>query len=167
MTDVDDLGFAAAELIRNCPYANIATSFEDKPWNTPVFAVADDELNFYWSSWINAVHSQNLIRNPNVFLTLYDSTRQRGTNNFKCLYLQCTALPVSAKEEIRKAYELVYPGEALQLEDFSPDAIKNFYKAIPQVAWLNCISERYLTPSTIKMRIEVSLEEIRGRHRRK
>ncbi len=68
MNDVN-LGFAVAELIRKCPYANIATAFEDKPWNTPVFAAADDELNFYWSSWVEAVHSQNLVKNPNVFLT--------------------------------------------------------------------------------------------------
>lgn len=163
----DNLGLAAAELIRTCPYANIATSFEDKPWNTPVFAVADDELNFYWSSWVKAVHSENLIKNPNVFLTLYDSTRPRGTNNFKCLYLQGIATPVTTSEEIRRAYELVYPGEELQLEQFSPDALKNFYKATPQVAWLNCLSERNLTPSTIKMRVEVSIEEIRAHYQRR
>ncbi|MEG4573433.1 pyridoxamine 5'-phosphate oxidase family protein [Microcoleus sp. N3A4] len=166
MNDVN-LGSAAAELIRTCPYANIATSFEDTPWNTPVSAVADDELNFYWSSWVNAVHSQNLIKNPNVFLTLYDSTRPSGTNNFKCLYLQGIAVSVTAKEEIRKAHELVYPGKELQLEQFSPDPIKNFYKAIPKVAWLNCLSVRNLTPSTIKMRVEVSIEEIRRYHQSK
>jgi nitroimidazol reductase NimA-like FMN-containing flavoprotein (pyridoxamine 5'-phosphate oxidase superfamily) len=160
----DNLGLAAAELIRTCLYANIATSFEDKPWNTPVFVVADEELNFYWSSWVKAVHSENLIKNPNVFLTLYDSTRPRGTNNFKCLYLQGVAAPVTTGEEIRRAYELVYPGEELQLEQFSPEAPKSFYKATPQLAWLNCLSERNLTPSTIKMRVEVSIEEIRAHH---
>jgi nitroimidazol reductase NimA-like FMN-containing flavoprotein (pyridoxamine 5'-phosphate oxidase superfamily) len=162
----DNPGLTAAKLIRTCLYANIATSFGDKPWNTPVFAVADDELNFYWSSWVKAVHSENLIKNPNVFLTLYDSTRPRGTNNFKCLYLQGVAKPVTAQEEIRKAYTLVYPGEELQLEDFAPEALKNFYKATPEVAWLNCLSERNLTPGTIKMRVEVSIEEIRKYHQR-
>ncbi len=94
----------------------------------------------------------------------YDSSRPRGTNDFKCLYLQCLAVPVTAKDEIRKAYGLVYPGEELQLEQFSPDAIKNFYKATPKAAWLNCLSERNLTPSTIKMRVDVSIEEIREHH---
>ena len=163
----ESLSAAATELIRTCLYANIATSFEDQPWNTPVFAVADNELNFYWSSWVKAVHSENLIKNPSIFLTLYDSTRPRGANNFKCLYLQCFAVPVTLKEEIRKAYDLVYPGEELQLEQFSPEALKNFYRATPKVAWLNCLSERNLTPSTIKMRVEVSIEEIRDHYQRK
>ena len=160
----DNLGFAAAQLIRTCPYANIATSFDDKPWNTPVFAVADDQLNFYWSSWVKAAHSENLLKNPNVFLTLYDSTRPRGTNNFQCLYLQGTATPVTTHDEIQKAYALVYPGEEPQLEQFSPNALKNFYKATPKVAWLNCLSERNLTPTKLKMRVEVSLDDIKEHH---
>lgn len=163
----DNLGLAAAELIRTCPYANIATSLADKPWNTPVFAIADDELNFYWSSWVKAVHSENLIKNSNVFLTFYDSTRPRGANNFKCLYLQATALPVTTDEEIQKAYDLVYPGEELLLDQFAPGALKNFYKATPEVAWLNCLSERNLTPNTLKMRVEVSMEEIKAHYQKK
>jgi general stress protein 26 len=159
----DDLPTKAAELIRTCPYLNVATAQDDRPWNSPVFAVPDEHLNFYWSSWINAVHSRNLENNPHIFITLYDSTRPRGTNNFRCLYLRCTAQVVTDPQEARMAYELVYPGEPINLGDFLDSGLKRFYRATPQQAWLNCLSERDLTPATIKMRVEVPLDLIQMR----
>ena len=156
----DDLPKKAAELIATCPYLNVATSQHDVPWNSPLFAVPDEHLRFYWSSWIEAVHSKSIHANPNTFVTLYDSTRPRGTNNFRCLYLQCAARVVTDREEARKAFDLVYPGEPINLADFLDSGLKRFYRATPEKAWLNCLSERDLTPATLKMRVEVPLELI-------
>lgn len=80
-----------SELLGLQPYYNLATANENQPWNSPVWAARDEQFNLYWSSWIQAMYSQNIALNPTVFLTLFDSTRKRGTNNFRCLYLQCTA----------------------------------------------------------------------------
>lgn len=156
----EDLSAKAAELIRTCHYLNVATAQDDLPWNSPVFAVPDEHLSFYWSSWIDAVHSRNIQTNPHIFISLYDSTRPRGSNNFRCLYLQCTAQVVTDPKEAGKAYELVYPGEPIHLEDFLDAGLKRFYRATPQKAWLNCLSERDLTPATLKMRVEVPLDLI-------
>src|SRR5690625_4183597 len=104
-----DMGARGAEILRMCQYANIATCRDNQPWNTPVTAVADGELNCYWSSWTKAVHSQNIAMNPVVFLTFYDSTRARGTNNRRCLYLRCEANAVTDRNEGRKAHALLYP----------------------------------------------------------
>lgn len=156
-----DLGARCAEILRTCQYANIATCSDDEPWNTPVTAVPDSELNFYWSSWIQAVHSRNILANPNVFFTFYDSTRARGTNNMRCLYLRCEAAAVSDRAEADKAHKLIYPNDAIRLGDFFEPGPKRFFRARPLQAWLNVLSERELEPGTVKMRMEVPLESIR------
>lgn len=153
----EELATRALELLAGPPYFNVATASDGQPWNSPVWAARDGDLNLYWSSWIKAVHSENIARNPRVFLTLFDSTRKRGTNNMRCLYLQCTAVAVDESTEARKAFALLYPGEPIAVEDFLGSGQKRFYRATPQRAWLNCLSERELTPSTIKMRAEVPL----------
>lgn len=154
-------GERCAEILRTCQYANIATCSNNEPWNTPVTAIPDQVLDFYWSSWGQAVHSRNIHANPAVFLTFYDSTRARGTNNRRCLYLRCEAAAVSEEPEVRKAYELIYPGEEVDLGGFLGAGVKRFYRARPLQAWLNVLSEKELRPDTLKMREEVPIENIR------
>lgn len=156
-----DMGARGAEILRICQYANIATCRDNQPWNTPVTAAADADLNFYWTSWKKAVHSQNIEANPAVFLTFYDSTRARGTNNSRCLYLRCDAAAVSDPVEACKAYGLLYANTPVVVDDFLADGLKRFYRARPLQAWLNVLSERELKPDTVKMRVEVGLEPIR------
>lgn len=156
MTD-EELAQRALEILGGVPYFNVATERGGQPWNSPVWAARDADMNLYWSSWVNAVHSVNLAGNPRAFLTIFDSTRKRGTNNRRCLYLQCTAVVVEDAAEASKAFALVYPGEPLDLSDFLGSGLKRFYRATPTKAWLNCLSERELTPSTVKMREEISL----------
>jgi len=159
LTD-EELANRALELLSGTPYFNVATTSGGEPWNSPVWVARDDDLNLYWSSWTRAVHSCNIEMNPRVFLTVYDSTRKRGTNNMRCLYLRCTANSVQDPAEARKAFALLYPDEVINLEDFLGAGQKRFYRARPLQAWLNCLSERDLTPATIKMRVEIPLKMI-------
>jgi len=152
---------AVGKLLNLPPYFNVATSLNDEPWNSPVWAVRDPLGNFYWSSWKESIHSRNLEGNPRAFLTLFDSTRQRGTNNLQCLYLQCTVAIVQDPEEAARAFDLLYPDEAVNTNDFLSAGQKRFYRATPVKAWLNCLSERELTAATVKMRLEVPLEALR------
>jgi hypothetical protein len=153
----EELATRALELLNGPPYFNVATASDDQPWNSPVWVARDEDLNLYWSSWIKAVHSLNIARNPRVFLTVFDSTRKRGTNHLRCLYLQCTAAAVEDPAEARRAFALLYPGEPIAVEDFLGAGQKRIYRATPLHAWLNCLSERELAPSTVKMRAEVPL----------
>ena len=108
-----DLVARAIELLNGPPYLNVATATSDgQPWNTPVWAARDKDLSIYWSSWVKAIQSTNIVENPRVFLTLFDSTRKRGTNNLRCLYLQCTAAVVADPIEAKEAGALLYPGAA-------------------------------------------------------
>jgi len=155
-----DLEKRAFEIIKSIEYLNIASSSKDNtPWNTPVYAVADNNLNFYWSSWFNAQHSLNIIENPKVFCSLYDSTRERGDNNRRCLYLEGLANEVTESKEIKKAVELLY--ESQDTSDFNMDSLRRIYKTSINKIWLNDISERQVTKETIKMRIPVNLERLK------
>jgi hypothetical protein len=156
----EDMVVRAVELIKTLPYLNLATSAEGRPWSSPVYAVPDGNLCFYWSSWKDAVHSVNLASNPTAAFTIYDSTRARGTNNYRCLYVECLVTTVTDAREADKAFKMLYPGQAVELADFLAPGLKRFYKATPAKAWLNCLSERELTPQTLKMRVEVDLQEL-------
>jgi hypothetical protein len=157
-----DLAERSADILAHCLYANIATAQDDVPWNTPATVIPDPALTFYWSSWAQAVHSRNIAANPRAFITFYDSTRARGTNNLRCVYLQCEAGEVTSADEAEKAFGLLYPDETVDLSGFMGDGIKRFYRATPKLAWLNSLSEKELAPDTLKMRTEVSLEAIRA-----
>lgn len=157
-----DPGQVAAQLLRHCQYVNIATTSGEGPWNTPVTVVADAALMLYWSSWSGAQHSRNLRDDARVFLTLYDSTRARGTNHMGCLYLRGTAREVTRQDEGAKAFRLIYPGQPVQLDDFFDAGPKRFYAATVDAAWLNDLSEREVTPRTVKMRMAVPLDALRA-----
>jgi hypothetical protein len=130
MTD-QELAQRALEVLSGPPYFNVATESNGQPWNSPVWAARDDELKLYWSSWIKAVHSVNLAVNPRAFLTIFDSTRKRGTNNRRCVYLQCTVAEVVDRAEASKAFALLYPDEPIDLVDFLAPGQKRFYRATP------------------------------------
>jgi general stress protein 26 len=52
---------SAKVILEKIHYINIATVNEDgSPWNTPVSASHDEQLNFYWGSSPDSVHSQNI-----------------------------------------------------------------------------------------------------------
>ncbi len=158
-----ELESRAKELLGVSEYINIATaSLDGEPWNTPVTGVHDPLLNFYWSSWKAAHHSKNIQENPRVFLTLYDSTRKRGDNHRRCLYIQAEAMELDNSDEILLAMSLLYGASGdRKPTDFLGEAQRRMYKAVPKSLWLNDVSERELTRETVKMRVEVSINTLK------
>jgi len=162
--DMDELAERAKEILTTQQYFNVASvSSEGFPWNTPVLAKFDEALNLYWSSWINAQHSANIRSNQNVFLTLYDSTRKRGDNNRRCLYLSGVSIQLEDASSIKIPLELLYGDEvkSLSTEDFIENGLKRIYKFSPHAAWLNDLSESQVTTKTVKMRIKVPLDKLK------
>ena len=77
---MNDFYRKAAEIIKSINYITIATATKDgTPWNTPVSATFDSSLNFYWGSSPNAVHSKNILENPEVFVVIFDNHQLEGT----------------------------------------------------------------------------------------
>ena len=57
----------AAGIIKKIIYITLATASQDgQPWNSPLYSGFDKDLNFYWASDHNSVHSSNIKTNNNV-----------------------------------------------------------------------------------------------------
>ncbi len=143
----------AKELLNSIQYINVASVTPDGlPWNTPVYAKFDEQLNFYWSSWIQAEHSINIRSRHNIFVTLYDSTRKRGDNNRRCLYSSGVATELDQVSTIAPKLQLLYGSEAqtMSVDDYSGSAIKRVYQFSPEAAWLNDLSERQVTGTRLR-----------------
>lgn len=132
----------AKELLKTVRHAAIATVNADgSPHNSPVFSTWDDDLNFYWASGKDTQHSQNIQRDPRVFVVLFDSMDKGGG-----LYMQGEARVLEGAE-LPEALEVVNVqrtalGRApLTTEYFSGGNPNRLYKAIRRTTWVN-VTER-------------------------
>ncbi len=97
---------SAVNILKSIHYINIATVCEDgSPWNTPVSASFDENLNFHWGSNPNSVHSQNIRRDSRAFVVVYDSTVPEGTG--EGVYMIGKAEELENETELIKKYRFV------------------------------------------------------------
>ena len=153
----------AWRILRSIKYATIATASPDgEPWNTPVYAAFDADLNIYWASDVQGRHSQNIADNPRVLLAIYDSTVPEGTG--QGVYVQAAATALDADEEIYEGLSVLdgrvgkppHPPER-----FSGSRPRRVYRAVPQRAWVNEDGER--GGEFIDIRVTVPLDHLRER----
>ena len=97
----------AFEILDMMYYINVATC-DDKmvPWNSIVYWAFDRDLNIFWSSAVDAVHSKNISIHPHVFFTVYDSTTPLGVFRQQGVYIQANARELVDPEEIAYAREI-------------------------------------------------------------
>lgn len=113
-----------------------------KPWAAPVWYVGDNEGNLYWWSPVNSQHSQNLIENPNVYITIFDSQLPEGDG--LGLYIQATAseLPEEELDKVIELYNSTTEKFKITRENCSGAAPTRLYKATPSAVWYNDGLER-------------------------
>ena len=77
----------ASKILSENIYCCVATSSKNGlPWNTPVFYSYDHDLNLYWASATDSVHSHFIKENPSAFIVVYNSTAP--PRSATALYLQ-------------------------------------------------------------------------------
>ncbi|HEX7963296.1 MAG TPA: pyridoxamine 5'-phosphate oxidase family protein [Candidatus Saccharimonadales bacterium] len=139
MSDQDQAVQQAKRLIEQNIYAAIATADSaGRPWNSPVFVVYDDELNFYWASGVKSQHSQNIHENSHIFLVLFDSTVEWGKG--EGVYIQARAKELTNLADITKACKLRYqrqPKANQSPSDFTGVLPRRVYRAVPEHIWIN------------------------------
>lgn len=144
----------AKEILEKIIYITIASVTKDgEPWNSPISAYFDDQYNFYWASWTENQHSQNIRQNPNVFLVIYDSTAPEGTG--EGVYIKAKAYELNDKEEIEKALSSRHKDKSRQADDYMSEKPLRLYKAIPEKVWINVDGE--FNGNYVDKRIEVNL----------
>ena len=89
----------ALRILRNNTYATLSTVSEDgSPWATPVHFAYDD-TQVYWFSDAGTVHSQNIMRDNRVFVTIFDSRQMVAEPEDRgALYLQSEARKLDGDE---------------------------------------------------------------------
>src|SRR5580765_1025768 len=61
-------------VLRDISHVALSTTNADgSPLCTPVFGAIDRDLNIYWSSHPQSLHSRNLARDPRIFAVIFDS----------------------------------------------------------------------------------------------
>ncbi len=131
----------AKEILSTIRYATIATASKDgKPWNTPVAHTFDEELNIYWVSDRENRHSRNVRENENVAIVIYSSMVPAGSE--WGVYFEATATELNDPKEIL-AMRRIKKGPDYQAEpgEFTGDAVRRVYKAVPSAAWMNDAEE--------------------------
>lgn len=128
------------EIINKIDYATVATTSRDgQPWNSPVAAVHDDKLNYYWVSWRENQHSKNIQATGRAFIVVYDSTAPEGTG--EGVYLQTEAKEVNDQKEVEDILRNTMQKTDNKPGEFLDNSPRRIYKASPLNVWLNDESE--------------------------
>jgi general stress protein 26 len=126
----------AAAILRKIQYATLATVTPGGlPWNSPVYAVIDNDLRVYWISDKEGQHSRNVRHNGEVFIVIYDSTVPEGQG--LGVYMQAQARELEDAQEIRRVRTLKKgeTGESPSL--FQDNGVRRVYEATPMHVWMN------------------------------
>lgn len=131
------------KILSSTRYATVSTVDEKgSPWAAPVWYVDDESNNIYWWSPKDSQHSKNIASNPEVYITIFDSTLPEGKGIG--LYIRARATQLSDKDEVQKAVKLYNATTEifkLNLENSLGEAPTRIYKATPSNMWLNADSQ--------------------------
>lgn len=151
----------AIEIIKNIQYINIASiTPEGLPWNSPVYTAYDKDLNFYWLSWKKNQHSVNIRNNPNVFITIYDSTVPASTG--VGIYFSGKAYELSNPIEMLTGLTVCYKRSKHKMRaigEFLKHFPRRVYRFTPQKVWIN--GDGDVKGNFIDVRKELDLHSIK------
>lgn len=95
------------QIIDSSTFLSLATTDGKKPWVNAVFFATDRDYNFYFVSYNNSIHVQNILKNPNVAVTIFDSHITPSGGRAQGLQISGTCKKLT-KEELPQAIEIVY-----------------------------------------------------------
>jgi uncharacterized protein YhbP (UPF0306 family) len=133
----------ARQIIKESTYMTLATSDGDEPWACALFFGVDASFNFYFVSSCRTKHVGNVLKNPKVALTIFDSHAVSGQANGVQLSGTCERLTGDKVQVgIDAIYGKRYPDSAeheshnLTVEEFSkPDTdslARHIYRIKPE-----------------------------------
>lgn len=153
----------AATIINVIEYLTISSICTDgSPWNTPVYSAYDEELNFYWASWVKNQHSRNIETHPDVFCVIYDSRAPAGTG--EGIYFKGLAHSLHEEEEIRKGRRLLDRREGTESDEDKIQKLidgnpRRIFQFTPTVCWMNDGSTK--NGDYIDIRKEIDLSQLK------
>ena len=131
---------AARDVLKTNRYLVLATATpEGTPWITPVYFAHDDLASLWWVSRPTARHSRLIRANPEVAITVFDSSVAVG--QAAAVYAVARASMRSdaeARREIARYSERSVSHDAgpWTVEDVTGDAVFRLYRAVVSRRWL-------------------------------
>lgn len=148
-----DTAAIADRIIAANSYLTLATVDErDDPWSTPVWFAPDGRSQFVWASKPGARHSRNILTNPSVAITIFDSSKPPGDDS--AVYVAAHAAETDDLDradalEIYNARSIARGLPAWSLEKLTGDARHRLYVAIVNELYvLDDHDERIPVPPT-------------------
>lgn len=144
-------------------------STKGNPWVANLYFACDKKYNFYWYSPTDSIHSKYIRENPQVAISIFDSTAIG--DNVDAVYIKANAVEVTNKIEIvkgltiygKKMLETGFANSKAQVEkfikqykDFQGASKIHMYKAVPEKVWKLAPSEMF-NDKFVDSRIEVNL----------
>jgi uncharacterized protein YhbP (UPF0306 family) len=135
-----ELWQAADDVVRANKYLVLATATPGgTPWVTPVYFAHDELSSFWWVSRPDARHSRLISANPQVALTVFDSSVAIG--GAAAVYAEAWAIECSksdARREIGHYSErsLLHGVEPWTFDDVTGEAQFRLYRARTARLWL-------------------------------
>lgn len=111
----------------------LATSANDDPWICTVHFYTDDDLNFYWVSRSDRLHSEQIAQNPRVAVTVLIHENTPAEDYVIAVSLTGTAEIVEDIDDaVRSSYIAKHnKPDALLPNPDDPKNLQRFYKIKP------------------------------------
>lgn len=145
--------------IHHVPIATV--NADGSPHNSPVFIAFDENLNGFWVSSPESLHSKNISRTHQAFLTIFDSREGHGG-----IFIKAEAAELTDENEVRRGYEILrapkekFYGQMGGFELYFSKSPQRIYQAKPLQIWLNT-SDRDETGIIIRdRRVEVKADDL-------
>ncbi len=94
----------AAQIIQENVYLTLATVEGNKPWAAPLFYIYDENLNFYFHSRKSSRHAEEIRKNPDCAVAIFDSTK--CSSECDGLQIQATCHEINDVHDVKK---IIYP----------------------------------------------------------
>ena len=129
----------AKELIHTSRHISLATTNADgSPHNSPVRFFYDEKIeHIYWSSNVEALHSQNILRTGQIFAVIFDRIEVGG------VYIKCEGGHILDGKELEIGLDIVNSsrlkvGEQKIVSDYySAESIQKMWSAKITNLWIN------------------------------
>ncbi len=148
----------ARQILAQVHHPAIATvNVDGSPLNTPVFGVFNAQLHLFWSSAPDSTHSQNIRRDGQVFVVVFDSRQGHGG-----VYMAAQAQELNDTRHINYAYALLRASNPKMgsVERSMGNGPQRLYRAIPNKFWVNVSTKDEEGYVIRDQRLEVSLGDL-------
>lgn len=73
----EELVKLAKDIIKNNIYLTLGTA-DANPWVAPLFYCVNENYNFYFISQLDSLHTKQMLKNPKVAFSIFDSHAEEG-----------------------------------------------------------------------------------------